>query len=71
MGASIAASNADSLRWTRHCGFTHEGTKRKAGAGGEDILIFGLLKEECRFLSGPAPDIWSIDNGEAERARRA
>jgi RimJ/RimL family protein N-acetyltransferase len=30
-------------------GFTHEGTLRKAH-NGTDILIFGMLKEECRWL---------------------
>jgi len=30
-------------------GFTHEGTLRQA-INGEDVLIFGMLKEECRWL---------------------
>lgn len=60
MGATIAANNADSLRWTKHCGFIQEGVKRKAGQNGIDLIIFGLLREECRFLDGPPPEIWSI-----------
>ena len=30
-------------------GFTHEGTIRR-GHNGTDILIYGMLKEECRWL---------------------
>lgn len=54
--ALIAASNADSQRFCTSCGFTHEGTMRAGAPGGEDMLILGLLREECRFLpAGIAP----------------
>lgn len=33
----------------KRLGFTHEGTLRR-GHAGTDILIFGMLKEECRWL---------------------
>lgn len=33
----------------KRLGFTHEGTLRR-GHNGNDILIFGMLKEECRWL---------------------
>ena len=48
-------------------GFTLEGNLRKGFDGVRDALIYGLLKEECRFLG-------ALDNGEevsAKSPRRA
>ena len=47
--AQIAPGNGESLRLARHFGFTLEGTKRK-GLGDEDELIFGMTRENCRWL---------------------
>jgi RimJ/RimL family protein N-acetyltransferase len=33
-------------------GFTYEGTQRQAADGGGDLLMYGLLKTECRWLYG-------------------
>jgi len=46
----IAASNADSLRLCQHMGFTWEGRIREALPDGEDLLILGMLRRECRWL---------------------
>lgn len=59
MTALIAADNEPSLRWTRHIGFVQEGIAREAWAEGVDIVIFGMLRSECKYLSGPPPEIWS------------
>ncbi|WP_276200284.1 GNAT family protein [Chelatococcus sp. XZ-Ab1] len=48
--AIISEHNAESLRITRKFGFVEEGRMRKAGEHGEDELLFGLLREECRWL---------------------
>lgn len=48
--AAISETNAPSIRFSRHCGFRHEGTLRHDGPDGEDTLIYGMLREECRFL---------------------
>lgn len=47
----ISSGNTDSLRFTRHFGWTQEGVLREAGAEGEDLILFGMLRRECRFLS--------------------
>lgn len=47
--ACIAADNAPSLRLCAGLGFQHEGTLRQAGEGGRDVLVFGLLRGECRW----------------------
>ena len=49
MTALIDQTNARSQRLVRHLGFKFEGAMREATPHG-DMLIFGLLKRECRFL---------------------
>ena len=49
--AFIAASNKASLRLTEKVGFTQEGCLRKALPDGSDQLVFGMLKEECKWIS--------------------
>ena len=48
--ARIGADNPKAARFLRHLGFMHEGTIRKGWGPDTDLLIFGLLKDECRFL---------------------
>lgn len=50
VGSSIAASNEQSVRFCEHLGFTREGCIRKGAPNGDDLLLYGLLKEECRYL---------------------
>lgn len=46
----VAASNDACLRLVRHLGAVHEGTLRRGWFNGEDLLVFGMLREECRWL---------------------
>lgn len=64
IGAEINALNHDSLRFARHIGFVDEGIQRQAGPGGQDIVALGMLKTECRWLSGPEPQIWGDQIGQ-------
>lgn len=52
----VSTNNAMSVRFTRLCGWVQEGVMRGAGNEGEDILIFGMLRRECRWL--PPPALW-------------
>lgn len=45
----VPASNADALRFDRHLGFVEEGRMREALPNGEDVIVLGLLKRECRW----------------------
>lgn len=47
--AEINATNERAIRNAEMLGFKREGLKRKAGAGGTDIVVLGLLPEECPF----------------------
>lgn len=52
ISAIVSEHNADSLRFTRHFGWVEEGRMRGAGNKGEDCVLFGMLREECRFITG-------------------
>ena len=51
--AIIDEKNNPSIKLCRQLGFAQEGILRKASPiEGNDLLIFGMLKEECKWLSG-------------------
>jgi len=50
----IEASNAKSLTLCEHLGFVQRGRLPEAAADGGDVIILGMLKRECRWLTlGP------------------
>lgn len=50
VGSSIASDNHKSIRFCEHLGFQREGCIRQGAPNGQDLLLYGLLKNECRFL---------------------
>jgi len=50
--AMINVNNTPSIRLCQKLGFLREGILREASEHGEDILLFGMLKRECKWLSG-------------------
>lgn len=46
----VEADNEQSLEVTRKLGYTLEGVMRKASVTGKDLHIFGMLREECKWL---------------------
>lgn len=48
--AMITESNIASRRFCAHCGFAEEGRIREDGKDGEDLIVMGMLRRECRFL---------------------
>lgn len=50
MTAMVSERNDLSLKLTRGFGFVEEGRLRRAGAHGEDMIVFGMLRDECRWL---------------------
>jgi RimJ/RimL family protein N-acetyltransferase len=51
--AMIDEQNYPSIKLCRQLGFTQEGALRKASPiEGHNLLIFGMLKEECKWLNG-------------------
>lgn len=50
VGSSIAADNTKSIRFCEHLGFKREGCLRQAAPNGQDLLLYGMLRSECKFL---------------------
>lgn len=48
----VRADNEEAIKFIEHLGFEREGKLRKSCSDGTDEIIFGMLKEECRFLEG-------------------
>lgn len=48
--ALISEHNAASIKFCESVGFIREGILRQDGSNGEDLLVYGLLRSECRFL---------------------
>jgi len=51
MSALVSVRNFDSLVFVRRFGFEKEGCMREAGLDGEDVILFGMLRSECGWLS--------------------
>lgn len=45
---TVDASNTDSLRFTEHIGFT-KALEIKNGCGDNDLILFTMQKEDCRW----------------------
>lgn len=51
---AIEASNRRSLKFCMHMGFRLRGKLPESAVNGEDVILMGLLKRDCRFLAwGP------------------
>lgn len=46
----VPSSNLAAQRFDEHLGFVLEGRKRHAFPNGDDELIYGMLKADCRFI---------------------
>lgn len=46
----VPAKNAEAIAFDEHIGFEREGYCRKA-LPDDDIIIFGMLRENCRFIT--------------------
>ena len=55
MSASVNRHNRHMLRFMENCGFKLEGTKRMPDSR-DDILLFGMLKNECKWLPADKAD---------------
>lgn len=47
----VPAANARARRLNLHFGYREEGCLRRGAENGDDIIIMGMLREECRFIS--------------------
>ena len=50
LNSFVDESNDHSVQITKRVGFTVEGRMRKAAGDGGDVIVFGMLPEECPWL---------------------
>jgi RimJ/RimL family protein N-acetyltransferase len=48
--ALIAIDNEESIRLVERLGFIREGTLRQSSDDGRDMHLYGMLKQECRWI---------------------
>lgn len=48
---AIEESNARSIRLCHHLGFSERGRLPESAINGEDVIIMGMLKRDCRWLA--------------------
>jgi RimJ/RimL family protein N-acetyltransferase len=46
----VRADNLAAQKFDEHLGFKREGLLRKAAKDGTDYIVYGMLREECRWL---------------------
>lgn len=46
----VRTDNMEARRFDEHLGFKQEGVIRKGASNGMDMILYGMLKEECRWL---------------------
>jgi len=46
----VRVDNLEAQRFDEHLGFKKEGIIRKGASDGTDMILYGMLKEECRWL---------------------
>jgi RimJ/RimL family protein N-acetyltransferase len=46
----VRADNLEAQKFDEHLGFKREGLLRRACTDGTDMILYGMLREECRFL---------------------
>jgi RimJ/RimL family protein N-acetyltransferase len=47
----VRVDNSKAQKFDEHLGFVKEGIMRKGATDGTDYIIYGMLKEECRWLN--------------------
>lgn len=47
----VPARNLEAQEFDEHLGFVKEGRVRQILPNGDDLIVYGMLREECRFLN--------------------
>jgi len=48
----VRADNEDAQRFDEHLGFKKRGQLPQACTDGTDLIVYGMLKSECRYIEG-------------------
>lgn len=50
LNSFVSERNEAAIRFNESFGFKREGLMREAGGQGEDLIVYGMLRRECRWL---------------------
>ena len=50
--AEVVPDNRRALRQVQRLGFVYEGYRRMGRSDGSDVLTYGMLKDDCKYLPG-------------------
>lgn len=50
ISAWVESSNADSVRFIEHLGATREAVLEKAGREGDDVYVYRMFREDCKYV---------------------
>ena len=50
INAHVSVNNPRSIKTCLRAGYQIDGILRQGGIDGEDVILFGMLKSDCRFL---------------------
>jgi RimJ/RimL family protein N-acetyltransferase len=50
VSAWVESNNADSVRFIEHLGATREATLEKAARDGDDVYIYRMFREDCKYV---------------------
>lgn len=53
LSALVETGNQESIEMVEKLGFKREGTLRHAADNGSNLYIYGMLKEECKWVRNP------------------
>jgi RimJ/RimL family protein N-acetyltransferase len=48
----VRVDNVAAQKFDEHLGFVREGLMRQAASDGTDMIVYGLLKKDCKYLDG-------------------
>ncbi len=48
----VRVDNLDAQRLDENLGFVREGVMRSAASDGTDMILYGMLRDECRYIRG-------------------
>lgn len=46
----VESTNADSIKFVEHIGWSREATLSQAGREGSDVYIYKMFREDCRYV---------------------
>jgi len=65
--AEVEPHNERALRQVQRMGFVYEGYRRMGLEGSRDVLCYGMLRDDCKYLPGYAgPTVWAASALTAE-----